>query len=1451
MFRHRSARHHVSRAAAYACEPLERRWLLSTFSWTNEGSDNFGVYGGNAGLARSIVHRAMQFWEKVIVNFNHAVPFTNLFNLTVNASGGGIASGGSTAWDSDGVPRSGSISVGTGATTHFFDSTADDAEFTAGLVTRFRAHSDSFSSYDFYTTMLHEIGHCVGVDYGTPLAITPFVTDTGIDDPNDPAPGNLLAFNIGGGPIEATFTDADRGHLWEGPPTPATIAAGLPTHPNDLMNSGRALPPNDRFLISDTDATLLQQAYGYSIKLPSQIDTFYAVLNSTTGQVIVQGDAGASNDTIAVAVNGTNLLVDVNGTHEEIPLSSVTSLVVNAGDGNDTIFFDSIDAGTPTVINAGNGNDFIHIANLGQNLDAVDSNLTVNGDGGSDEMELWDQNNTFGDTYTITSTTFARTVFPVLTIGSSTELLDLFCGSGSNPINVNSTRSGSDWFITGGNGNDTLNWGNATIGVNGNAGTATFDGQGGSDAINFIDTPTVSSFVYSVTNATVGRSASATLTDFNVETLTVNCGSAGDTINVGTGMNNMPMTLNANGGNDTFNVILTSYTGSATNGTIVLNGGTGADAINANDTSTAVATTVVIQTTTFNRTNTPDFDFGTAESLTFNAGLGDDIFLIVSTAASTPLVVHGGGGDDTFGVGNALFASSLNQILGAVSVFGDSGTGDELQVWDNSNTAANTFNINNTTVDTNTSAAATYSTVESMLITCGTGNDVVNLNTTEGSIGITVNANNGNDAIDVLVSGYTGSGAEPTIVLNGEAGTDAINVDDLANATGTTFSVNGAAFSRTFSPNYQYNTAESLTYFAGTGNDTINVTGSIAACPITINANNGNDSINFGNAASLNPLAGPVTVNGQVGTDSVTFGDAGNGLAATYTATSTSLTRAGIALLTYATAETITLNAGSNADTVNLNSVLAGTAWTINGGNGNDTLNINTGALGDQIAGAVTFNGQLNSDQAIFNDNLSSFTFDYAITTTTLTRPGSIFPGLTYGTTEILTLNAGAANNNVDVNSTPAAATWNINCGDGADTIDIGSGLLSDVAGPVSVSGGAGTSDFIRLNDNANATANGFDLALGSIDSDQSAAVTYSAVEFLTVNAGGGDDDFRVEVTSPTVSYNLNGNAGADDFQISPSAHTLNGLAGTLQVNGGSGSSDSLTVHDEANPGASSTYSFTGTAVQRTGTAATGYSAVESITLLASNVGNDQINVTGTAPNSAVGINGGGGTDTFAVSATDITAPVTVLPSVGNDIVQVNLDATGTAGVLFDATQRLGSLSIGSGGVATLTAGGSKVLTTAALSVTGTGKLDLNDNDLILDYTGASQLAAVQALINAARNGGAWNGAGLTSSTAAANAQHNTTLGAMEATDFKAIYGAGALFDGQTIDTTAVIVKYTWYGDADFNGKVNFDDYVRTDSGFNNHLSGWSNGDYDGNGTINFDDYVLIDLAFNTQSGVL
>ena len=190
------------------------------------------------------------------------------------------------------------------------------------------------------------------------------------------------------------------------------------------------------------------------------------------------------------------------------------------------------------------------------------------------------------------------------------------------------------------------------------------------------------------------------------------------------------------------------------------------------------------------------------------------------------------------------------------------------------------------------------------------------------------------------------------------------------------------------------------------------------------------------------------------------------------------------------------------------------------------------------------------------------------------------------------------------------------------------------------------------------------------------------------------------------------------------------------------------------------------------------------------------------------------------------------------------------ANVQLGATQSLANLICD--GKLSLTAGADKLLVLQGLSLGAAGVLDLADNDMILDYDSTSQLAAVRDLIFAARNGGTWDGVrGITSAAAKTNANHVTTLGVLEASDYKAMQNNAASFDGYPIDSSAVLVKYTYYGDANFSGNVNFDDYVRIDTGFNQHLTGWGNGDFNLDGVVNFDDYVLIDIAFNAQGAVL
>ena len=75
------------------------------------------------------------------------------------------------------------------------------------------------------------------------------------------------------------------------------------------------------------------------------------------------------------------------------------------------------------------------------------------------------------------------------------------------------------------------------------------------------------------------------------------------------------------------------------------------------------------------------------------------------------------------------------------------------------------------------------------------------------------------------------------------------------------------------------------------------------------------------------------------------------------------------------------------------------------------------------------------------------------------------------------------------------------------------------------------------------------------------------------------------------------------------------------------------------------------------------------------------------------------------------------------------------------------------GGKYQLTSGGGKTIKTAALFLAATAKLNLSDNDLIADYSGASPIGTlsgstytgITGLIQTGRNGGTWNGYGIQS----------------------------------------------------------------------------------------------------------
>ena len=224
-----------------------------------------------------------------------------------------------------------------------------------------------------------------------------FLTPAGTDQVEP----NKSLFLFQGATTTATLSSDGGGHIYEGPVDPAFPAD--PLHPFDLMNAGRTIgPPPTRELISDLDAGILHDAYGYTIKTPLTIQTFLANLNPATGVLTVNGDVNTDaagtkifvNDTITLDRQGANLRVNVDGVTSAFPIAAITSVQVLSTGGNDAINLDyangspvpsggiSVDGGPPSTLPG----DSLTVSNTGSS--AVTYTPSTPGNGGSGTLAV-------------------------------------------------------------------------------------------------------------------------------------------------------------------------------------------------------------------------------------------------------------------------------------------------------------------------------------------------------------------------------------------------------------------------------------------------------------------------------------------------------------------------------------------------------------------------------------------------------------------------------------------------------------------------------------------------------------------------------------------------------------------------------------------------------------------------------------------------------------------------------------------------------------------------------------------------------------------------------------------------------------------------------------------------------------------------------------------------------
>jgi hypothetical protein len=206
------------------------------------------------------------------------------------------------------------------------------------------------------------------------------------------------------------------------------------------------------------------------------------------------------------------------------------------------------------------------------------------------------------------------------------------------------------------------------------------------------------------------------------------------------------------------------------------------------------------------------------------------------------------------------------------------------------------------------------------------------------------------------------------------------------------------------------------------------------------------------------------------------------------------------------------------------------------------------------------------------------------------------------------------------------------------------------------------------------------------------------------------------------------------------------------------------------------------------------------------------------------------------------------------------------AGTLEVNQVRAAGMTITDGFVRLLPNGGTSKVGTLVLGGSYAPTLDMTNDAMVIDYTlradptdptlNNSPLLPVYGKLLAGYNSGDWNptlgnSALILSSTAAAVAAdssntHKTGIGFGEA---GAILGpTGGTFNGEAVDGDAVLLKYTYLGDANLDGKVNALDFnvLATNFGSSN-LPLWAQGDFNYDASVDTSDFMMMANNFGQQ----
>ena len=619
---------------------------------------------------------------------------------------------------------------------------------------------------------------------------------------------------------------------------------------SDVVTLGRG---EDSFAIADELNTNI-----------SVLDRFSVRLGEDNVQDDVVVDGAATAETFDVSTDGSifrvarrdDSIVDI---HESGTGFGSDTLTVNAHSGGDTINVEGTLAGTTTTLNSGAGVDRVNVGSQAStsgsgNLEGVVGSLIVNGDNGSDVLNLDDTGDTAGDNDgQLTATTINGAGIGVGITYDSVSTLNVNLGSAADSFNVLSTHAGTT-NIRGGGGNDTIDVeavsgatnilgqdGDDTLRVNnvvgfetnGLSGGVLLDGQAGADnyEVNIFgdggsvvsvfdsgtsvaenDTLTINGtgdgddFVLRASNiadvgfvaALHGEQVERVNYDVRLENLIVDTAGGSDVVTLGRGEDGFAIAdeLNPNiSVLDRFSVRLGE---DSVQDDVVVDGAATAETFDVSTDGSIFR--VARRADSIVDIHESGTGFG-SDTLTVNAHSGGDTINVEGTLAGTTTTLNSGAGVDRINVGSQASTSGsgdLEGVVGSLIVNGDNGS-DVLNLDDTGDTAGDTDGqLTGTTINgAGIGAGITYDSINTLNVNLGSAADSFNVLSTHAGT-TNVRGGGGNDTINV--ESITGA----TNIL-GEDGDDNLRVNDVAagesNGLATTLVLDGQAGSDDYGVN--------------------------------------------------------------------------------------------------------------------------------------------------------------------------------------------------------------------------------------------------------------------------------------------------------------------------------------------------------------------------------------------------------------------------------------------------------------------------------------------------------------------------------------------------------------------------------------------------------------------------------------------------------------------------